>query len=99
MPQVVGDLAEAAAVAAQRAVLAAGHQVGHALFQQGEDLGLEAEVRAQGEADLRVLRAQVLDLAADALHQRAGVEVVRQHHDLGHADAPGAAPPAPGAER
>ena len=85
VPQVVRDLAVLAAVARQAAVGQAGLQVGHALLQQLEDLALHAEMARLREAHLRVLRAQVLHLAADALHQRAGVEVVRQHHDLLHA--------------
>ena len=54
----------------------------HPIGQQPRDLRLEAEVRAQCEAQLRVLRAQVLHLAADALDQHAGEQVVGQHHDL-----------------
>ena len=84
--QIVRDLAVAAAVAGQAAVGGAGLQVGDALLQQLEDFLLKPEVRRAGEADPRILRAQVLDLAVDALHQRAGVEVVGQHDDLAHAD-------------
>ena len=84
--EVMRDLAVAAAVAGQAAVGGAGLQVGDALLQQLEDFLLKPEVRRAGEADPRILRAQVLDLAVDALHQRAGVEVVGQHDDLAHAD-------------
>ena len=64
-----------------------GTQGGHALVEHLHDLGLEAEVAGMGKAHLRVLAGQVLHLAADALDQRAGEQVVRQHDDLHHAQA------------
>ena len=57
----------------------------HALFQQRKHLRFKAQVVPERKADLRVLLAQVLQLALDALDQRAGVQVVGQDHDLCHA--------------
>ena len=64
-----------------------GTQGGHAFVEHLHDLGLEAEVAGMGKAHLRVLAGQVLHLAADALDQCAGEQVVRQHDDLHHAQA------------
>ena len=57
----------------------------HALVEQGKNLGLEAEVRRMGKAHAGVLPGQMPHLPVDALHERAGEQVVRQHDDLRHA--------------
>lgn len=59
--------------------------VQHTLRDQLEHLGLEAQIRCMGKAHLRILTGQMPHLALDALDQRAGEQVERQHDDLRHA--------------
>ena len=61
--------------------------VSYPLLDQVEDLRLEAEIVGAGHAQMGILAAKVIHLAADALNQGAGEEVVGQDDDLGHAQS------------